>query len=48
MMFTDKHLHNLMIILLGVFIIIASTRRLGMFEEILLLLGCYWNETYIP
>jgi hypothetical protein len=39
MMFTDNKLHNLAILLLGIFIIIAATKRLGMFEEILTIVG---------
>jgi hypothetical protein len=39
MMFTDKHLHNLAMLLLGVFVIIAATKRLGMFQEILTIIG---------
>lgn len=39
MMFTDNKLHNLVILLLSVFIIIAATQRLGMFEEILTIIG---------
>jgi hypothetical protein len=39
MMFTDNKLHNLMLLLLGIFIIIAATKRLGMMEEILTLAG---------
>ena len=39
MMFTPQKLHNLALLLLGVFIIIVATKRLGFFEEILTIVG---------